>query len=166
MKKAADGWRSVSGGDLKSTKAPCEHSIAQGAPESKENSMSLSNDAIVKLRAEEKNGTYDRYAAIMEKSVLEKLVLFCEQNEEFAEAVLQGSTFEECMKAVAQGCGTGLSDLEAYKRAAGFYFKGADVQMQLTIRLAGDRSFDSGCASAQDDRSGRKPIILNLEDFI
>ena len=118
--------------------------------------MSVTNDAIAKLRAEEKAGKYDRYDAIMEKAVLEQLVKFCEQNSEFAEAVLQGGSFEECMKTVAKNCGNGVSDLEAYKRAAGFYFKGADVQMQLTIRLAGD----------PDAAPKTKPIILNLEDFL
>lgn len=118
--------------------------------------MSLSKDAIVKLRAEEKAGSYDRYAKIMEKSVLDKLILFCEQNEEFAEAVLQGGSFADCMKEVAKDCGTGLSDLDAYKRAASFYFKGADVQMQLTIRLAGD----------PEQPMVKKPIVLNLEDFL
>ena len=118
--------------------------------------MSISNDAIVKLRGEEKTGSYDRAAGVMKGPVREALESFCEQNEEFAEAVIQGGSFSECMKTVAQGCGNALSDLEAYKRAAGFYFKGADVQMQLTIWLAGDPA----------KPMERKPIILNLEDFI
>ena len=118
--------------------------------------MSISKDAIVKLRAEEKTGSYDRAANVMKGPVREALESFCGQNEEFAEAVLQGEPFAECMKAVAKGCGSALSDLEAFKRAAGFYFKGADVQMQLTIRLAGD----------PEKPMERKPIILNLEDFI
>lgn len=48
--------------------------------------MSKSEDAAVKLRAEEKNGSYDRYAEIMKGPVLEQLIKFCGQNEEFAEA--------------------------------------------------------------------------------
>jgi len=125
--------------------------------------MSLSSDAAVKLRAEEKTGKYDRYAAIMEKSVLAQLITFCEQDEEFAEAVLQGGTFEDCMKEVAKGCGNGLSDLEAYKRAAAFYFKGADVRMQLRIDLIGERPDEVIRPYAEE---GKKPIILNLEDFL
>lgn len=109
-----------------------------------------------KLRAEAEKGTYDRYAAVMKKPVLEQLVAFCGQNEEFAEAVVQGGSFEECMKAVAKGCGQALSDLEAYKRAAAFYFKGADVVMQLEIRLAGD----------PEKPVERKPIVLDLGDFL
>lgn len=118
--------------------------------------MSTGKDAAAKLRAEAEKGVYDRHANVMKGPVKEALVSFCEQNEEFAEAVLQGGSFEECMKAVAKGCGTALSDLEAYKRAAAFYFKGADVQMQLTIRLAGD----------PEAVPEIKPIVLNLEDFL
>ena len=118
--------------------------------------MSRTNDAVVKLRAEEKTGVYDKYAEIMKGPVLEQLIKFCEQSGEFAEAVLQGGPFSDCMKAVAKNCGKALSDLEAYKRAAEFYFKGADVQMQLTVRLAGD----------PEKAAEIKPIILNLEDFL
>ncbi|MBQ7737304.1 MAG: hypothetical protein IJT62_05650 [Oscillospiraceae bacterium] len=116
----------------------------------------MSKDAITKLRAEEKTGTYDKYANVMKTPVLDQLIHFCEQNEEFAEAVLQGGSFTECMKAVAKNCGSSLSDLEAYKRAAGFYFKGADVVMQLNIRMAGD----------PEETPKVKPIVLNLEDFL
>ena len=45
------------------------------------------------------------------------LLEFCRQNEEFAQAVAQGGSFQECMKAVAQGVGNCISDLEAYRRA-------------------------------------------------
>ena len=118
--------------------------------------MSKAKEAVEKLRTEEKSGNYDRAASVMKGPVREALESFCEQNDEFAEAVLQGENFGECMKAVAKGCGSALSDLEAFKRAAGFYFKGADVQMQLTIRLEGD----------PEKPAERKPIILNLEDFL
>lgn len=118
--------------------------------------MSISEDAVVKLRAEEKSGSFDRYAKVMEGPVLRALESFCGQSEEFAEAVLQGGSFGDCMKDVAKGCGTALSDLDAYKRAAAFYFKGADVQMQLNIRLTGD----------PEQPMVKKPIVINLEDFL
>lgn len=98
----------------------------------------------------------DRRASVMAPAVKDALLSFCHQNEEFAEAVVQGGSFKDCMDAVAKNCGNALSDLEAYKRAAGFYFKGADVQMQLTIRLAGD----------PEKPMERKPIVLDLEDFL
>ena len=115
-----------------------------------------SQQAEEKLRAEAEKGTYDRCANVMKRPVLEQLVSFCGQNAEFAEAVVQGGSFEDCMRAVSKSCGQALSDLEAYKRAAAFYFKGADVEMQLTIRLAGD----------PDKPAERKPIVLDLGDFL
>ena len=130
--------------------------LHQGAEDFKEDIMSLSEDAAAKLRKESEKGIYDRAASVMKLPVRKALENFCGQNDECAEAVIQGGFFDECMKAVAKGCGTALSDLEAYRRAAAFYFKGADVEMTLTIRLAGD----------PDKPMERKPIVLDLEDFL
>lgn len=81
--------------------------------------MSWKDKALAKLEAEQKTAQYDRYAKIMKNSVREALESFCRHDEEFAQAVVQGGTFEDCMKAVATNCGNGISDLEAYRRAAG-----------------------------------------------
>ena len=94
-----------------------------------------SNQAKKKLDSEAKAGKYDRYAAAMKSAVHDALVSFCEQDEEFAQAIVQGGTFEDCMKAVAKNCGNAISDLEAYRRAVRFYFEGADVQFQMKIEL-------------------------------
>ena len=127
--------------------------------------MSISKDAITKLRAEEKTGTYDRYAGAMKKPVLDQLVHFCEQNEEFAEAVMQGGSFAECMKAVAKGVGSSISDLEAYRRAVQFYFPGAEIQFHMTVDLIGAAAGRDPSAAPQDD-SGKKAVILDLTDFL
>ena len=79
--------------------------------------MSYREQAAEKLKTEYKAGKYDRYAEIMKQGVRDTLLDFCGQNEEFAQAVVQGGSFEACMKAVAQNCGKGISDLEAYCRA-------------------------------------------------
>lgn len=98
--------------------------------------MTWRNQAKEKLHKEWLNGKFDRYAAAMKNAVHDALVSFCEQDEEFAQAVVQGGTFEDCMKAVAKNCGNAISDLEAYRRAVRFYFEGADVQFQMHIELA------------------------------
>lgn len=115
-------------------------------------------DAIEKLDKECKAGTFDRYAAIMKSSVLDALKGFCRQDEEFAQAVVQGGSFEDCMKAVAKGCGNGISDLEAYRRAVQFYFPGADIRFQMEIDL---------CASVRKvpPAEERKAVVLDLADF-
>ena len=75
---------------------------------------------------------------------------FCIQDEEFAQAVVQGGTFTECMKKVASGVGNSISDLDAYKKAVQFYFPGAEVRMQLTIDLIG--------AAAEEDKPQAEPV--------
>lgn len=100
----------------------------------------------------------------MKKPVKDALLSFCEQDEEFAQAVAQGGSFPDCMKAVANGIGHSISDLEAYRRAVAFYFPGADIQMTMRVNL---------CASVNPDgEDGRetpppsKGIMLNLSDFL
>lgn len=110
--------------------------------------------AIERLDAELKSGSYDRYANIMKQGVHDALVEFCRQDGEFAQAVVQGGSFPECMEAVAKNCGSGLSDIEAYRRAAQFYFDGAQVEFEMHIYLC------------EADKPGAKSgIVLNLDDF-
>lgn len=90
----------------------------------------------------------------MKGAVRDALLDFCRQNEEFAQAVVQGGSFKDCMTAVAKGVGSSISDLEAYRRAAAFYFAGAKVRFSMTIQLEPDET--------EPDRNG---ILLDLSDF-
>lgn len=90
----------------------------------------------------------------MGPAVRDALLEFCRQNEEFAQAVVQGGTFQDCMAAVAKGVGGSISDLEAYRRAVSFYFNGAKVKFQMAIELEP--------AQTEPDRGG---LLLNLSDF-
>lgn len=119
--------------------------------------MSYQKEALDKLAREFSAGSYDRYASAMKKAVRDALEDFCCQDEEFAQAVAQGGSFEECMKAVAKGCGSSISDLTAYKKAVQFYFPGAKVNMQLTIDLIGDAE-----KKTPDEQGGAKGVILDL----
>lgn len=73
----------------------------------------------------------------MADAVLDAIKEFCRQEPEFAQAVVQSGTFADCMKKVAAGVGSSISDLEAYKKAVQFYFPGAEIHMTLTIDLVG-----------------------------
>lgn len=73
----------------------------------------------------------------MADAVLDAIKEFCRQEPEFAQAVVQSGTFADCMKKVAAGVGSSISDLEAYKKAVQFYFPGAEIRMNLTIDLVG-----------------------------
>ena len=98
----------------------------------------VQTDAIEKLRREDKLAKHDRCASVMHEAVREALEDFCRQDTEFAQAVVQGKDFGACMRTVAAGCGSGLSDLEAYRRAVRFYFPGAEIRMTMEIDLIGE----------------------------
>lgn len=102
----------------------------------------------------------DRHSGVMAEPVAEALKEFCRQEDEFAQAVVQGGTFADCMKAVSKGAGSALSDLEAYRRAVRFYFPGAEVRFQMRVDLVGDANRGAG---------GVEPpagLLLNLTDFL
>lgn len=121
--------------------------------------------AAEKLKAERKAGAYDRYAKAMKEAVCEALDGFCRQTAEFAQAVVQGGTFADCMKAVAKNCGSAISDLEAFRRAVKFYFPGADVKFHMTVNLCADVEAEGEAAAAAPVAS-TGPKILDLEDFL
>lgn len=103
----------------------------------------------------------DRYGEVMEFSVKEALLDFCRQEEEFAQAVVQGGSFKDCMAAVAKKVkGNAISDLEAYKAAVEFYFPGAAVSMKMNIDLCGDASGEA----APTPEPG-KGMIIDLSAF-
>ena len=114
--------------------------------------MSAREQAAEKLTAEYGKFRGDRYQEVMKSAVFEALLSFCGQNEEFARAVVQGGSFEGCMQAVSKGIKSSLSDIEAYRRAAAFYFAGAAVAMELRIQLE-PAGTDSG------------DIVIDLTDF-
>lgn len=123
------------------------------------------SEALEKLEREYKAGKYDRYASVMKEDVKNTVADFCRQDDEFAQAVAQGGTFEDCMKAVAKGCGSGLSDLTAYRRAVQFYFPGAEIRMQMTVDLAGgaEKKDNYIPKHADDSRNG---ILLDFTQFL
>ena len=94
----------------------------------------------------------------MAPSVREALTDFCRQDAEFAQAVAQGGSFKECMAAVAKGVGGSISDIEAYRRAVRFYFKGADVRFRMEIDL---------CPTAEEaPQPAAQKKVLDLSDFL
>ena len=93
--------------------------------------------AIDKIDKDYSHGMYGAKESAMKKAVRDTLVEFCRQDEEFAQAVVQGGEFAQCMKAVASGVGSNISDLEAYRKAVQFYFPGAEIRMTMEIDLVG-----------------------------
>lgn len=91
-----------------------------------------------KIERESKEGKYDRCASAMKEEVKKALLSFVRQDEELAQAVVQGGSFSECMGHVATGCGSHISDLTAFEKAVQFYFPGARVRYRMEVDLIGD----------------------------
>lgn len=113
-----------------------------------------------KLDKELKSGKFDCYGQVMKKVVHDALLSFCGQDEEFAQAVVQGGTFEDCMKAVAKGVkGSGISDLDAYVAAVRFYFPGAGINVTMKIDLL------ASVRDAAEEPEEDKGLLIDLSDF-
>lgn len=117
------------------------------------------NEAVEKLSEESKQGKFDRHASAMKSAVCDALKTFAQQDAEFAQAIVQGGSFEECMAAVAKNCGSAISDLEAYRRGVQFYFPGADVQFHMTVSLC-------PMEEEEEERPKAKTKFIDLSDFL
>lgn len=115
--------------------------------------------AIEKLEKENTAMSGGGHIGAMKNAVRDALIEFCKQDDEFAQAVVQGGRFKDCMDAVAKGAGSSLSDIEAYSKAVAFFFPGAAVHFNMEIDL---------CASVNTElpQSGKKDgILISLDSF-
>ena len=114
--------------------------------------------AISKLQLQHKNVT-GRKEEAMASSVMSILKDFCTQDERFARAVVQGGHFADCMKAVAKGVGSSISDFDAYHKAVQFYFPSAKIEMQMRISTTGDDTLSKLSNTSS-------PLVLNLMEIL
>lgn len=125
----------------------------------------LAKQAVKKL-TDEKGKVAGQKEKAMAGAVFEALKDFCLQDEEFAQAVVQGGSFFDCMKKVASGVGQSISDLDAYKKAVQFYFPSAEVKMQLTIDLIGKAAEKTETTEQTEPAAETvQTMILNLADY-
>ncbi len=129
-------------------------------------------------QAEEKLRTgFDRITgqkeAAMKTAVRDALLSFAGQEDEFAQAIAQGGSFPDCMREVAKGVGTSISDLEAYEKAVRFYFPGSRVRFEMHVDLTGDVSSAGEQISprgpaglGRNDRGEKSGMVLDLADFL
>lgn len=112
-----------------------------------------------KLDREWKSGSFDRYGAAMKDDVRDALTGFCRQDEEFAQAVVQGGSFEDCMKAVSKCVrGSAISDMEAFGAAVKFYFPGAGIRVTMEIDLLAE-------VRKEEPVKEDKGLLIDLSDF-
>lgn len=99
--------------------------------------MSFFIDAEAKLRKDSDPNLYDN---IWDKTIApptaETLISFCRQSDEFAEAIVNGGSFRECIAKIAKdmnrwACG----DFAVYGKAVEFYLPGAKVEYTVNIVL-------------------------------
>lgn len=133
--------------------------------------------ALSKLK-EELPGIKGQKESVMKKAVAEALESFCRQDESFAKAVAEGGSFSDCMKAVAKGTGSSISDLEAYRKAVRFYFPQAEVRFAMTVETGtkpaeiGTKPAETGTKTKEPDAIQPRPVpltsrkILDLTDFL
>ncbi len=127
--------------------------------------LDFKDKAIKKLDKEYKSGKYDRYGEAVKKSVLEALKGFIEQDDEFAQAIVESKgTFVDCLAKIMKNCGSSISDLEVYKRAVQFYFAGATIDFKMEINLIGEAA--NSQTLAKTPKAESKKISLSLLDFI
>lgn len=119
--------------------------------------------AVKKLTGEKGDVAGNKEKA-MAGAVFAAIKDFCLQNEEFAQAVVQGGSFADCMKKVASGVGNSISDLDAYKKAVQFYFPGAEVRCSMTIDLIGKAAGKDETKKTVPEEEAQS-MILNLADF-
>ena len=116
--------------------------------------VSYKENAIEKLNKEQYKGSYKYVAG----AVTEALKGFCEQDEEFAQAIAQSDKgLSECIDTILKGHGNCISDLEVYRRAVEFYFPGATVSMTLKIHVN---------PYEEEERKPSSVIELDLDDLI
>ena len=105
----------------------------------------------------------------MATAVKNALLNFAEQDEEFAQAIVQGGTFSACMAEVARGVGQSISDLEAFGKAAAFYFPGSKVRFEMHIDLIGEAAGTSSAAAAAPSHQGEgkeSGLVIDLSAFL
>ena len=102
------------------------------------NTVSIISQAVEKINRKEKPMKDDPFAAAIGEHIKKALSSFCEQNEEFARAVLDGGSANECIKAVADKIRTrkSVSDFDVYQLAVKYYFPVAVVDFVMKIRMS------------------------------
>lgn len=102
------------------------------------NTISIISQAVEKINRKEKPMKDDPFAVAIGEHIKKALTIFCEQNEEFARAVLDGGSANECIKSVADKIRTrkAVSDFDVFQLAVKYYFPVAVVDFVMKIRMS------------------------------
>lgn len=118
----------------------------------------MKTQAIEKINKELKGFKGGKGENVMKSRCAEVLKSFCEQNEEFAQAVVQTDrTLSDCISAIWKKYNNktrtdGISDLDAFKTMVQFYFPGAGVHFAITVDVEANEpveTFDAPANTAE-----------------
>lgn len=117
--------------------------------------LEIVEQAKQKLAHETENFKGGQKEKVIYKEVAKTLFIFCE-TEEFARAVCNSEkTLSDCCTEILKNISGGISDFEAYKRAAQFYFPKATVRFNIEIQLEN-----------QEQEESKPGKIISLLDLI
>lgn len=102
------------------------------------NTTSIISQAVEKINCKDKPEKNDMFAVAIGEHIKKALATFCEQNEKFARAVLDGGSANECIKSVADKIRTrkSVSDFDVYQLAVKYYSPVAVVDFVMKIRMS------------------------------
>ena len=113
-----------------------------------------------------------KYEQAVAKETAKALESFCEQEQEFEQAVEQSDkTFQECLSAICKGLSGSVSDFEIYSRAVKFYFSTATVHFHMSIDLSGDNGHEAPPITMTENKVDEKPkeasgLTVSLDDLL
>ena len=112
--------------------------------------------ALDKVKEDQKIS--DKHYGIIKDGVIAALESFIKQDDEFAQAVVQGGTMAEMFETVCKKISgkQGVSDLEVYQSAVEFFFPGAKIEFHMTIDL---------CGSVREHKTERTSLDLSFDDL-
>jgi len=124
----------------------------------------MQQKAVAKLEQEYKAARSDKFGNVVKKPLCDVLCDFCRQDAEFAQAVVQGGSFDNCLAVAVYGVQNHTPDVEIYRKAVQFYFPGAGIRLSMSIDLVGQA--DQVPEEAAPVPKKASSILLDLSSFL
>lgn len=137
--------------------------VATPSAEITNNSTSIIEQAKAKIKVSDEK-KLGRYEKAVNSATAAALRSFCEQSEEFARAVIDGKSYDECLKTSCKGIGVAISDLDMFTRAAQFYFPGVRISYTMTLHMSEYELEDEPAAAAP--KAEKTDIALSLDSLL
>lgn len=129
----------------------------------KEQALSKLNDEANSIKV---NGEHSNHVLnVIKEPVLDALKKFINQDNEFAQAIVQGGSLSECFQHIIDLFSSkryALSDIDTYSEAVKFFFPTATIHFVMTIDVCGNLQCGSPDISAT---TNSKSISLSFDDL-